>query len=159
MLHLIPAPLHRWLYRLANAIRRRWLIITKQTVHGCSVIARDNQGRVLLVRHSYGPRVWSFPGGGMKQGEDALLAAMREFAEELGCSVTDAQHVGTLEERFHSARSVAHIFTGLIDGEPRPDMREIVAARFFSVDQLPGDVARNVKPRLALLVEAAPSHI
>ncbi|WP_336920032.1 NUDIX domain-containing protein [Altererythrobacter lauratis] len=136
---------------MAYWLRSKWLRLRGGEVHGCSIIARDDAGRVLLVRHSYGTGRWAFPGGGMRRGEDALAAACREFAEELGCAVTDPVHLATVEEEFHGARNVAHIFTGLIDGEPVPDGREIVDARFFAPDNLPSDTAPNVRRRLALL--------
>jgi 8-oxo-dGTP pyrophosphatase MutT (NUDIX family) len=151
MLYLIPAPLHRLLYRAAHRLRSRWLGLRGGEIHGCSMIARDAAGRVLLVRHSYGSRNWAFPGGGMQQGEDPLAAALREFAEELGCSVSDPRLLARVEEDYHGARNVAHICTGLIDGEPRPDMREIVEARFFPPDDLPADTSPRVAERLALL--------
>lgn len=155
MLHLIarvlPAPLHRLGYRVAFRLRKAWLGLTGQTIHGCTMIARDAAGRVLLVRHSYGSTHWSFPGGGMNKGEDPLAAALREFTEELGCTVSDPRHLGTLGEAYHGAHNVAHVFTGLIAGEPRPDMRELVDARFFALDDLPPDTSRSVFPRLALL--------
>lgn len=159
MLHLIaaliPAALHRQLYRMAHRLRAAWLRLRGGEVHGCSIIARDVAGRVLLVRHSYGSGWWAFPGGGMRRGEDALAAALREFAEELGCTVSDPVHLATVEEVFHGARNVAHIFTGLIEGEPRPDGREIVEARFFAAHDLPPQTAPNVKRRLALLAAKA----
>lgn len=155
MLHLIaaliPAALHRQLYRVAHRLRGAWLRLRGGEVHGCSIIARDAAGRVLLVRHSYGSGWWAFPGGGMRRGEDPLAAALREFAEELGCTIRDPVHLATVVEQFHGARNVAHIFTGLIDGEPRPDGREVVEARFFAPDALPLQTAPNVQRRLALL--------
>ena len=57
MLHLIPPPLHRLLYRLAHRARRKWLCWFKPELHGCAVILRDGEGRVLLVRHPYGADV------------------------------------------------------------------------------------------------------
>lgn len=151
MLHLIPPRLHRALYRLAHRARRQWLRLRGGEVHGCAIIARDGQGRVLLVRHSYGSRQWAFPGGGMKKGEDVLVAAAREFAEELRCGLRDPQHLGTLDEEFHGARNLAHVVTGLADGAPRPDMREVVEARFFAVDALPDGTSRSVAVRLRML--------
>lgn len=155
VLHLIlPAAVHRLAYRLAHRVRTRWLRWTGQTIHGCSMIAADGQGRVLLVRHSYGTGLWGFPGGGLSRGEEPLAGALREFAEELRCTVRDPVHLGTLDEDYHGARNVAHVFTGLIEGQPRPDMREIVEARFFAPDDLPERLSRTVAPRLALLQQA-----
>jgi 8-oxo-dGTP pyrophosphatase MutT (NUDIX family) len=152
MLHLIVPPvLHRLAYRVAFALRKRWLRWRGCPVEGCTMIARDGDGRVLLVRHSYGTGLWALPGGGMHRGEEPLAAAIREFAEELRCAVTDPRHVGTLEEDYHGARNTAHVFTGLIAGEPRPDMREIVEARFFAPDDLPDRTSGSVLVRLALL--------
>lgn len=155
MLHLIvrviPAPLHRLLYRAAHWGRKRWLRLRGGEVRGCSIIARDQAGRVLLVRHSYGSGLWSLPGGGLGRNEDALAGAAREFSEELGCGLTGLRLVAMLEETFHGAAHEAHVVTGLVDGEPRPDRREIVAARFFALDDLPPDRVRMVAERLALL--------
>ena len=151
MLHLIPPRLHRALYRLAHHLRKNWLQLVGGEVHGCTIIARDGQGRVLLVRHSYGSRAWVFPGGGMKQGEAVLAAATREFAEELGCGLIDPLHLGTLNKTFHGARHIAHGVTGLADGEPCPDMREVVEARFFARDGLPDGTSRSVAVWLELL--------
>jgi 8-oxo-dGTP pyrophosphatase MutT (NUDIX family) len=149
MLRLIPPRLHRSLYRLAHAVRRRWLRLRGGAVHGCSIVARDAAGRVLLVRHSYGGGSWECPGGGVKKGESAEAAARREFAEELDCALTGLVHLGRVCETYHGAANVVDVFSGLVDGEPRADGREIVEARFFAVDALPvapgGMAARRIE--------------
>jgi ADP-ribose pyrophosphatase YjhB (NUDIX family) len=51
------------------------------------VILLDPDGRVLLMRYDDEPpngRHWSTPGGGVEDGEDYRMAALRELAEETG---------------------------------------------------------------------------
>ena len=146
--HLLPPLVHRLLYRFAYRARRVWLKQTGQTVHGCSVLARDGQGRFLLVRHSYGAPVWAFPGGGIRSGETPLMAAVREFREELDCDLADLKRLTTLKERYLGGINTSHVFTALADGEPRPDRREILEARFFERDSFPADLSRTVAPRM-----------
>ena len=75
MLHLIPAPAHRTVLRIAHGLRLRWWRMRKPRLAGCRVLALDREDRVLLVRHSYGSGKWMPPGGGLTRGEDALAAA------------------------------------------------------------------------------------
>ncbi|MEO6387881.1 MAG: NUDIX domain-containing protein [Croceibacterium sp.] len=142
-LHLIPAPLHRALYRVADRTRRRWWRIRKPTRSSVIVAAFDNAGRVLLVRHSYGPPLWVLPGGGIDRGEAPLAAAVREFAEELGCALDDVRPLrdATLEDS--GSLDHLHVFLAQIAGVPRPDMREIVAAEFYALDALPSRTGRQ----------------
>jgi 8-oxo-dGTP pyrophosphatase MutT (NUDIX family) len=155
MLHLIPAPLHRALYRLADRVRKRWWRIREPRRSSVLVLALDDAGRVLLVRHSYGRPVWSLPGGGMGRHEDPVLAAIREFREELGCAITDLRPLATSEEAISGSRDTHHVFVARLAGEPRPDMREVVAAELFAADALPADVGRLSARNIALWRESS----
>lgn len=154
MLRLIPPRLHRLAYRAAFALRRRWLRWRGGTIYGCSVIARDGDGRLLAVRHSYGRKGWEFPGGGRPPGEDPEAAALREFAEETGCSLAGPVHLGRVEEGYHGAANVVDVFTGLAVGEPRADGREIVEVRFFDPAALRAAGSATVRRRLDMLDKA-----
>lgn len=64
------------------------------------------EGRLLLVRER-GARHWSLPGGGMKKGEDAVIAAIRELEEETKLVPTCATYLFTYEspsQRHHVCR-------------------------------------------------------
>jgi 8-oxo-dGTP pyrophosphatase MutT (NUDIX family) len=142
MLHLIPLswiprPLHRLAYRVAHAGRRVWWFVRRPRVTGCRVLAFDAEGRVLLVRHSYGTGNWMAPGGGMRRGEDPLLAAARELREETGCRLDQAWRVAGAEEPLKGATNVVHIVAGEAVGTPVPDEREVIEARFFPCEALP----------------------
>lgn len=155
MLQLIPAPLHRMLYRLAYALRKRWLRLTRASVYGCSIIARNSADEILLVRHSYGPPIWAFPGGGIGRLEDPLDAAKREFYEELGCPLEDVVFLGQQHEPYHGTQNYVSVFCALLQSQPVPDQREIVDAAFFALDDLPSNISQTVLMRLQIYPPAA----
>ena len=119
MLHLIPAPLHRAGLRLAHALRRRWWRLARVRLNGCRVLAFDEAGRILLIRHSYGSGNWMLPGGGIARGEDPLAAALRELAEEVGCMLHRAQLLAVVEEPLYGTVNRVHLVCGTIEGAPR----------------------------------------
>jgi len=152
MLHLIPAPLHRQLYRLAYRARQLWWRVRAPRGSGVAVVAFDEQGRVLLARHSYGPPIWTLPGGGMARGEDPQQAAIREMKEELGCGLADLTAIDAGEEPIAGSHNTRHIIVARLVGEPVPDMREVVAVAFVDPKDLPEHCGRRSRAWLAQAV-------
>ena len=148
MLRLIPAPLFRQALRVAHKVRHHWRKCRGVTPHGVCVIARDLEGQVLLVQHSYGPPGWYIPGGGLKRGEDPADAARRELREETGCEIDGLKPLGEVHETLSGAPHMAHVFTGVVDDIPKPDGREVVEARFFPTHSLPEPLAPSARRRL-----------
>jgi 8-oxo-dGTP pyrophosphatase MutT (NUDIX family) len=146
MLQLIPAPLHRSLYRVADRVRRRWWRIGRPLRRSVIVVAFDEAGRVLLVRHSYGPPIWALPGGGMSRNEEPALAAAREVREELGCELADLLEIEAREHEEGGSRDLRHVFAADLSGAPLADMREIVAVGLFDPAALPVPCDRRVGP-------------
>jgi 8-oxo-dGTP pyrophosphatase MutT (NUDIX family) len=118
------------------------------------VLAFDEAGRVLLVRHSYGPPLWALPGGGMSLREDPALAAAREFREELGCELADLLEIETREHDEGGSRNVRHVFAASLSGVPVPDRREIAAAELFDPAALPAPCDRRVRPAMEAALAA-----
>ena len=148
MLHLIPAPIHRAVLRLAHAIRLRWWRLRKPRLGGCRILALDSTARVLLVRHSYGSDHWMPPGGGLRRGEDAVTAARRELLEETGCRLVWAARLDLVEDRLHGAGNSVHIVAGLTLDTPRADDREIADVAFFALDALPEPMSAWLRAQL-----------
>ncbi|HEY0958591.1 MAG TPA: NUDIX domain-containing protein [Novosphingobium sp.] len=155
MFRLIPPALHRGLFRLAHVLRRCWWRIRKPRLHGCRVLAFDAQGRVLLVRHSYGSGKWMPPGGGIGRSESPITAALRELREETGCALQDAMEIAEVEERLHGAGNRVHVIAGGTRDAPCPDGREIIEARFFAPDALPAEMPAHLAADLPEWIRAA----
>lgn len=155
MLHLIPPPIHRLALRMVHGLRKQWWRLARPEVIGCRVLAFDGEDRLLLIRHSYGNQSWMAPGGGMHRGEDPLIAAEREFSEELGCPLDDAVLLGVVTEDLHGARNVVHVVAGTVGGTPRPDGREVIDTAAFSARDLPENMPRLLRATMQDWVTAA----
>jgi 8-oxo-dGTP pyrophosphatase MutT (NUDIX family) len=119
------------------------------------VLAFYGEDRLLLIRHSYGSRHWMPPGGGMHPSEYPLIAAGREFAEELGCPLHAPFLIDVVTEDLHGARNVVHIVAGTIGGTPAPDGREVVAIGFFTANQMPDEFPRALRGPMPEWIRAA----
>ena len=154
LLHrLLPAPLHVAGLRLAHAVRLRWWRIAGRAVRGCRVLVLDSEERVLLIRHSYGSSHWMLPGGGLSAGEDPVAGGHRELAEEVAIRLTASVLLGRTDD----PRSVheTHLVAGWSDDQPVPDGREIVAAAFFALHDLPSPMPEELAARLPDWLTAA----
>lgn len=147
---ILPAGLHRVGLKVAYRMRHRWRSWRKAPITGCVVIVSDLQGRLLMLRHSYGPNTWALPGGGVKRSEDPMLAASRELAEELGLTGGKIKRVGEIENTVSGSPHTTHVFTLKIDREPCPDNREVIEARFFPPHSLPEPMNEPTRQQLAL---------
>ncbi|MFV0644733.1 MAG: NUDIX domain-containing protein [Sphingomonadaceae bacterium] len=134
--------------RMAYKARSWWRHAFRIPIAGVVVIGLNEEGAILLVRHSYGSGAWMLPGGGCNWKEAPSKTARREMHEELGCTLDRLILTGTSHDRISGAKHTAYIFSAQIIGPVRPDNREIVAAQFFPPDQLPNTLSRFSRARL-----------
>jgi ADP-ribose pyrophosphatase YjhB (NUDIX family) len=127
-------PLNR---RLRNTLV--WLFNAKFTV-GVIALIQDEEGRVLLFKHTYRrDKPWGLPGGSLKSGESLERCLVRELQEETGMKIEVDR---LLSAAAHPARRrVDTIFAcHLADGEGLERFRpsaEVSEARYFALDELP----------------------
>ena len=125
------------LYWLAAWLYETYRLLLKPHTHG-ALVALWCQERVLLVQTSYRHEL-SLPGGGVKRGEKANLAARRELLEEVGLEV-QAEDLGepwVLTEHSERGSNTVSIFTLNMDEEPgiEVDGLEIIAYHWLGPQQ------------------------
>jgi len=125
-------------------------MFAKAPLTGCQVVIEDGSGAILLLRHSYGPKVWALPGGGVAKGEYPKAAAQREMAEELNLDLAEISYAGMLEDIVSGSAHIMHVFCVATDQSPQPDLRELVLARFFDPCALPQNLSQRTSQCLAL---------
>jgi 8-oxo-dGTP diphosphatase len=97
----------------------------------------EHGGQVLLVRESYGLKLWGLPGGRVEPGESISSAAMREIGEETGLQ---AQIEGLLSvrDRRDQACLVFCMSTASRDVSTH-DPDEIIDAHWIDAHELASD--------------------
>ena len=122
---------------LHNSKRTRVIICTDESI--------------LLQRTSVGSQQWNLPGGGIKSGESAVAAAIREVAEEVGITLLPAQlrEVGSyMKRRYGELIRYKLIFLVVeIDTEVNPNISrplEILEAKWFKKTNLPNNLSKTV---------------
>ena len=141
--------LWRLAYRVGFRAARLWWRLRRPDHDGAVVAIWLDGGRILAVQQSCRANP-SWPGGGIRRGEEPREAARRELQEELGLDVRPDDLVLAREMAvdWDFRRERVRVFEFRLRGEPvlRIDNREIVGARF-------------VEPRALLAEEGLPPFI
>jgi 8-oxo-dGTP pyrophosphatase MutT (NUDIX family) len=124
-----------------------------------TVLARDEEGRVLLVR-SRDTGLWQTIGGMIELDESPQAAAHREAYEETGVTVELRAILTVLggpqfRVTYPNGDQIAYVTTvfdaRISGGEPRPDGDETTAVGWFA----PGQLAREETDEITLAILAA----
>jgi 8-oxo-dGTP pyrophosphatase MutT (NUDIX family) len=137
-------------YRLAYRLLALAALIRPPRGQGVNA-ALVYRGELLLVRHTYGPNRWELPGGGVRRGEEPLVALRRELAEELGLAVTSADTLAVVHGRGRQRHHRTHLYRVDLDSPlVRADPVEIAEARWFEPAAPPARLGSMVAETLRL---------
>lgn len=134
-------------------------LIGRRAHLGVGAVIFDRNGRVLLVRHSYGRRGWELPGGGRQPNESIEHAVLREVREELGVEPLTAE----LRAIYYEPKFDQHHFALLCrlpDGaQPKPSSAEILECGYWPVDALPRPINNFTIQRITDAQSTKPAAI
>ncbi|MFN8412861.1 MAG: NUDIX domain-containing protein [Anaerolineales bacterium] len=96
----------------------------------------DEQGRILLFKHTYRKFEWGIPAGGLEHHEQPKDAIQREFFEETGMQIQVEKLLTAVSAREDHHISMIYLCK-IISGEFK-ESHEISEMRYFPVNELPG---------------------
>jgi ADP-ribose pyrophosphatase YjhB (NUDIX family) len=128
MLHLW-SKLPSWVHFLAAKIVRPKFRVAVAT------LIFDEQGRILLFKHTYRKFEWGIPAGGLEHREQPIDAIQREFFEETGMQIQVERLLTAVSAREDHHISIIYLCK-IVSGEFK-ESSEISEIRYFPVNELP----------------------
>ncbi len=132
--------------KLINKLYRVYWFITHPKTKGVKALI-FNQDKILMVRLTYYPNTWTFPGGGVNKKENTIDAIIRECKEEVGITLKHPEYIGDLHFEHEYKKDTVSVFKETIDGpEIKIDGKEVAEANWYELDKLPvmGKNARTI---------------
>lgn len=136
-------PIIRKLFHLAFLLKRPVTL-------GVRVLALNEKGEILLVKHTY-VKGWYLPGGGVEIGETSQAAAGKELLEETGYQVkSELELLSSYYNTSASKRDHVLLYHCKAMDKIREFMpnREIKEIGFFPLDQLPEGTTKSTLRRI-----------
>ncbi|MBC7878235.1 MAG: NUDIX domain-containing protein [Anaerolineales bacterium] len=100
-----------------------------------AAIIFNEQGQVLLFKHTYRKFEWGLPAGGLEYHEQPINAIVREFFEETGMEIQVERLLTSISAREDHHISMIYLCK-IVSGEFR-ESHEISEIKYFSVNELP----------------------
>lgn len=108
---------------------------------GAAAVILNDEGHVLLVKHSYGRLNWELPGGGAELGESIVETALREVREETGLNVVAERTTGVYYEPDTDMLHFVFLCRCEAESKPFPADAEITECAYWSPSALPRPIS------------------
>ena len=124
-------------YQLIFSIKRLYWFLFRPRSYGIKCIL-ENDGRILMIRRTFGTDKWVFPGGAIRAGEDAQVAARREIQEDPGAALAELRGLGSFTQTVHYRQETIHCFSAQVLPESiHHDKEKILEIGWFQPLELP----------------------
>lgn len=147
---------------LFSRVLHAYFLLTRGLTLGVRAVVRSEDGKFLLVRHTYTPG-WHFPGGGVEKGETTLRAVAKELRQETRLKLTGTPilhgvfHNNTVNQRDHVLVYLCNTTGTLPDKSPSAEIAEI---GYFDFHCLPEGIDPGTLRRMREIAEGAePSEV
>ena len=122
---------------------------------GVRAVIRSEDGKFLLVRHTY-TTGWHFPGGGVEPNETVEEALAKEIRQETGLQLVGSPRLhGIYFNSLISKRD--HVLTYLCETEgqlpPASPSIEIAGLGYYGIEELPSGIDEGTERRLKEIIE------
>lgn len=141
--------------KLFSRALHSYFLMRRGLTLGVRAIVRSEDGKFLLVRHTYTPG-WHFPGGGVEKGETAIVALENELRQETGLRLegTPAFH-GVFHNNGVSQRDHVLVYVCNVNGRAasKSTSVEIADIGYFDFDDLPEGTELGTIRRMREVIE------
>jgi 8-oxo-dGTP diphosphatase len=116
-----------------------------------AAIIFNEQGQILLFKHTYRKFEWGLPAGGLEHREQPRDAIQREFMEETGMEIKVERLLTALSAREDHHISMIYLCT-IVSGEFK-ESHEISEMKYFDVQSLPARMLTAEKELIQWVVQ------
>ncbi|SHM70263.1 ADP-ribose pyrophosphatase YjhB, NUDIX family [Roseovarius litoreus] len=142
---------------LISRLLHSYFVLTRGLTLGVRAIVQSDDGKFLLVSHTYTPG-WYFPGGGVGKGQTAEDALRIELQQETGLRLRGTPELlGVFHNSSISSRDHVLVYRCQVDGKmpQKPPSMEIAEYGFFDLNALPEGTDAGTERRMREIVEGA----
>jgi 8-oxo-dGTP pyrophosphatase MutT (NUDIX family) len=147
---------------LFSRVLHTYFLLARGLTLGVRAIVCSDDGKFLLVRHTYTPG-WHFPGGGVEVGETTERALSNELFQETGLKLAGKP---VLHGVFHNGdvSKRDHVLVYICDAEghspKKPSSPEIAEMGYFAPGELPESIDPGTMRRIREIIDGtAPSEV
>lgn len=127
----------RSFFKIILPIRRGYWFVFRPKTYGVKTLIQHGD-TFLFIKNAYGKKMWSFPGGGVKRGEDPADAAKREVQEEVNINLPAVSYIGEYTSTRQYKRDIVYCYHAMVNNENfKIYPMEVEDAKWLTLDEVP----------------------